>query len=536
MSAPLLPQTVLDLTDITRDGLDARLIDLFVQANPGLADPTANHPENLLREGMAFLGHLLHASWNEEARQHYWATVTDRLAAIRLGTPFGFELHANRAASLSGEFYLPSSAVATQIVSLSGDDITSPTPESGVRVQAGQTVFRLPSAATIAVGANGTGAVALMQSELARSLVTSDGQAHQAFRLSQAPYVDGTIEVLAANGAYTRINVDTGLVWETFLEMGPSDRGYMFAVDQDGYPWVFFGNSIHGAIPQGVITADYEVGGGADGGVDAAASWNILDPSKITDATGQPATVLFRNTAGSSGGSDAMSVEEARVAGPLAYRTRRRIVNEDDATTVAASVAGIARAGCLTSNFDAIVPEDHFWVVLVAYGSAYGKNQPYPPASPSAAQIAEIQQMVNPGGACAAVMGLVATVKAATLETINIQATIALDGSASAADTETAVLAALRRLFAVADENKQQNPDVDFGYRLLSPDGVTPDYKIHWSSVLIAIAGSAGVLEVVPGAASLLLGGVQDSYTLQPRAFPLLGTVTLIDSTTGQTI
>jgi hypothetical protein len=515
-TSPLVAYNINDFTQLTRLGLEDRLRTLFYQLNPNWDDFSSNHPENLLLAGTALLGALIAGATDEKIRQLYWSTVTERKSIIRLAKPIDFTLTGREAASVDGYFYLPNSQNASA-------DITIP---AGTRVLSNDKIFTILTAASISTGANASGTVSAENVEEYTDTFSSDGAANIEIKLSQTNVIDGSLTVECTDGTYTNVD-DDSVQYRSFLDMKPQTKGYISYVDNRGSCYIQFGNGIYGAIPpQGAIEVTYKAGGGADGSVNASAAWQVLDT--ISDDNGDAVSVLFTNPAASTGGDDEMSVYEARTRGPRHRRLIRACTNEDQYETVATDTSGIARSAMVTSNWDETVAEDAANLYLVAYGTAYSDSGHYPPATPTAAQIAAVQAKIAQSGANPGILDFMTTVVAATFTTINIAVRVHKSANYTGAQVKTNITSALQQLFAVADDNKEENTYIDFGYKLLDADG-DPDYKLAYSLIYNAIYDSAGVREIPPGQTDLLVNGVRASYTLDPIAFPLLGTITIYD-------
>lgn len=510
---PLLPQGTLDYTQITRQDILTRLQRLFNQANPEWEDFGPGFPENLLLEGMAFQADLIRGAMEERVRQAFWATLTDRLAAIRLGKLASFTLPGGAPPTLSGTFTL---ATGNAIYAV-------PIPE-GTRVRTTDSVtpkrYRTVSAVTILVGTS-TIAANIEGAELITIQFQSTGEPNQDLLLERGPYIDSSAVVTAADGSYTQ--------YDSFLPLTATVKGFVTTVDDQGRAHLRFGNGVNGSVPQGTITVTYKIGGGTSVEVDANASWIVEDP--LYDTNGTPVTLLFSNSSSSQPGADAMSVAEARVRGPLAIRTIRACVTDDDFEYVATSVPGIARAMLATSNNDSSIEENAGRLEVVALGTKLTSGR-YAPASPSQAKLDEIGDpstgLIRKGGKYPPLLNFQLTVAAATFSTVNISVHIKKRSGYSATAVAANIRAALADFFAVSLEDRTPNTQIDFGARLLDTNG-TPNYRIEWSSVFNAILDAAGVLAIPPTTTNLLLNGNHDSVTLQPRAFPILGTITIYD-------
>ena len=146
---------------------------------------------------------------------------------------------------------------------------------------------------------------------------TSNGQPYQEFTLSYQNVILDSLEVFIRNEhtieEWTRV--------ANFIESDRTSKTYMVEVLDNGFCKIIFGNGSSGMIPpqyENGISANYRTGGGIDGNVSL---YNINDiPSK-------PAVILETfNVEQTLLGSDAETVEQARVHAPLSLRTLWRAV------------------------------------------------------------------------------------------------------------------------------------------------------------------------------------------------------------------
>jgi hypothetical protein len=501
----------LDFTGITREDMLVRLQKLANQVNPEWDDFSVAHPENLLLESMAFIADLIRGTMEERTRQLNWATITDRLAAIRLGRLSGFQLPGATASTLSGVFTTASGqAPTTRIPIPEGTRVRTDDPTDPKRYQ-----VTSDNAAIETTGASAT--VSLEQSETVVEQFQSNNEPNQELLLSESPYIDDSMEVEAADGTYS--------AYSTFLGASATTKAFVIFVDDQGRARARFGNGINGSIPQGEIEVTYRVGGGVAGEVSAGASWTIEDT--ISDELGQPVQLILTNTSASQPASDAMTVAEARVRGPLSVRTINRVVNEEDFEFVATQIPGIARAFMATSNTSTDIAEDHGRLEIVAFGTRLDSGR-YEPATPSGAKLIEIAAKLSKEGNFPPVMGFTYGVYAAPFRTVDVVVRIFKEANATATAVGKAIRAALADFFAVAFADRTPNTSIDFGAKLLGSDGLS-DYTIGWSNVFDAVTATEGVRRISPLSNNLLLNNTHGSVILTPREFPELGTVTILD-------
>ena len=175
----------------------------------------------------------------------------------------------------------------------------------------------------------------------------SEGVAGQTFPLEHGPVVAGGPELV--------VEVAGGSGWETWTEVdtfaGCDDQDQVFRVDRSNGD-VQFGPAvresdgtftIYGAVPPKgapIRVPRYRTGGGPRGNV-AAKAVSVL-------RTTIPLVSRVENRRAATGGVSAETIEQAKVRGPLALRTRDRAVTVEDYEQLARRAApGIARVRCV---------------------------------------------------------------------------------------------------------------------------------------------------------------------------------------------
>lgn len=181
------------------------------------------------------------------------------------------------------------------------------------------------------------------------ALGTSDGSAGQRYTLANTGFTlnpDGTspLAVYVAAGAWTQV--------DSFLSSEPTDEVYRVEVDGDGTVEIIFSDGASGKIPpsSSAITADYRIGGGEIGN-------SVGVAALATEVAPEAGVVQLYNPVQPSGGTDAETIEHAKVYGPLSLRALDRAVTLEDFETLAVQVAGIssARAAHVESPYDVTV-------------------------------------------------------------------------------------------------------------------------------------------------------------------------------------
>ena len=514
MPLPLFPQGTLDFTGIVREDVLVRLQRNANQVNPEWDDFSAAFPENLLLEGMAFVADLIRGTMEERTRQLNWATITDRLAAIRLGRISGFILTGGLSATVTGTFTIIGGGTH-------GQNIIIPI---GTRVRTNDPTdpkkYRTTQAVTITTGSKFVD-VPCEQAEEVIETVESTNEPNLEFLLGETPYIDDSAIVTAADGAYTQ--------FDTFLGATSTTKAFVVLVDDQGRGRIRFGNGINGAIPQGNINVVYKIGGGVAGEIESGASWTIED--SINDVLVQPVSLIFTNATSSQPAADAMTVAEARVRGPLSTQVMDAVVHETQFEIVATNVPGVARAFMATSNNSTDVGEDRGRLEIIAFGEELASGR-FAPATPTQSTLDLIAAKFEQTGDYPSVMGVVIEVVAATYTDANIVVRIYKDSSYTQADVSENIRNSLKDFFAVALRDKTPNPAIDFGARLLGSDGL-PDYTIAWSDIFNAINDTDGVRQIPPQTNNLLINGLQSNLFLLPRKFPRIGAITILDMDAG---
>nr|WP_269328793.1 putative baseplate assembly protein [Kineosporia babensis] len=175
----------------------------------------------------------------------------------------------------------------------------------------------------------------------------SNGQPGQTFTTSQSPVAPRQhgeqVAVTGPDGEdlWTEVAdfsrsgpTDRHFVWDAAIQFGPAVR------QPDG--WV----KQQGAVPPAdalIWVTKYRVGGGVAG--------NVAAHTLTTPLTALPRIAGVTNRKAATGGSDAETLEQFRIRGPLTLRTGQRAVTAADYEQVAlATSPRVARARCLPAS------------------------------------------------------------------------------------------------------------------------------------------------------------------------------------------
>jgi len=499
---PLLgPST--DYTDKDFDALVARIRSLIQTAFPEWTSQRVANFGNTLVYGFGFVGDVLTKYQDNQAAEAFWGRATQRRNLIALGKLITFAPRGNTASIVEVGLTLASPTAGDTVVP-AGAIVRTESPTSPVR-------FRLlADAPAIAASTTGPVLVEAENSETREELFTSTGLPNQSVQLSGTPFLDGTLELSAANGDYE--------VVEDLLDSGPTDRHVTVSVDQNDRATLRFGNGTAGQIPTGTITATYSVGGGSAGMVDAGKVTRI--EGSFVDELGNSVRVLVTNPARSSVALDRMTVEEMRLAGPKSLRVLTRTVAREDYEINALRVPGVARALQLTSDQDPSIPENSGILFVVPVGGGA-------PSTGLKDAVLEMVTMTYPR-----TVTFRELVQDPSYLTVNVSTRVYFARGATKATVAADIRARLARAFAIqpAPEDAELAVGIDFGYYLREADDTTA--SIAWSDVENVVRDTTGVRKVDAGANGLLLNGIRADVPIALRQFPELGTIEIVDADT----
>lgn len=510
----LLPAPV-DYTDIDFDSLFARLKALLASVFPDLSVDDTAELANILLSGKAHVGDVLMYYLRRQGREARIVTATQRGNLVALCKLIGYKPPGATAATVDVEFTLAAAAAG---------DVTLP---AGTIVKTADVIapveFQLLEDFVIEAGE--TEATASVENSApATDTFSSNRAPTQRFVLSSTPYLDESAVITAGNGAYARV--------ENFLASTSTDRHFMEVVDQRDRCTITFGDGTNGAIPTGTIAVAYKTGGGSAGKVDQN-TVTVL-PGNFTDSLGNPVRISVTNPERSSGGTDRQSSALIRILAPETLRVLERCVAREDYEIAAKQVPGVARALHLSRDQDEAVQENegYTWVVPEDGGTA---------STELLAQVAA--QYAEDGPLPGTTTYRVHTV-AAPYRTVDVLAVVWLRKGHAAATVRVAIEEALDAFFAITVSARSigqnvdgdvPNPLLDFGYYLQDADG-EPTGFLAFSDIQNAVRDATGVLRVGAGASDFLLNGTRADVELEPREFPALGTVTLINGATNLTL
>lgn len=491
-----LPQD-LDYTAVDQELLEERLARLLPLLYPEWTDTDRAQFGNTLVRINAFVGGRIAFLLDNYARESRWTTASLRLTLLSFAQMLGYRPRTSQAATVTEVFSIPSA--------LPGDVVIP----AGRRVLTAEVTrpiaYQLLSDLTIPAGQTSVAAV-VENSSSKEEFAAATSLGDQAFRLDGAPYIDGTMQVVAGQGTFAPI--------ESLLEASSAALRFEVEVDDRDRPVVRFGDGVNGAIPFGTIRFNYRVGGGRAGRVEAGALSRL--EGAYTDTQGNVARVSVTNPTASAGGTDRETNAEIKRNGPRAVRTHRVLVERSDYEFAAERVPGVARALHLP---DSLGPNQG-WVYVVTDDLS----------APTPDLIAAVEAQWGPTSEYKKLNTYQVFAQAAPLKVIDVTAIVYLASNTTPAVARTRIEQALQALFALNVPDPVtgeivRNSRINFGYYT--------SQALAWSDAFNAVRDAAGVAKV-DAANGLALNGLRDDVLLTRQQFPKLGNVELVNGLTGE--
>lgn len=502
----IFPDT-LDYTDAEFDSIRLRLQNLIRSVHGDWEDFDVASIDNILLESIAFVFDVLAFRQDNQAIESRFTTSRQRKTALAFAKLLGYKVQGATAARAEVVFTL---------ANVPTDNVVLP---AGLRLSTrdinGLVYFELLEDVTILAGQDPpTGFGIVENSEaVAEAPVSSTGRPRQSYLLAGTPYLDGSLVVTAANGAYEEV--------DNLLSSRPNDRHYTVSVDERDRARVFFGDGINGSIPTGTIQMDYRTGGGTLGNVEPNSIKVIR--AGVFDVTGASVTALVTNPLAAAGGTNRQSAASIRELGPASARTNTRSVSLDDFANNAEKVPTIARAMLLTSDQQAGLQENTgiLYVVPKTGGD---------PTQNDLDLVFDQVNRINPKTTTFRV-----TVRGALYKVADIRVVAFLDPGASPLAVKNKILAALAEFFAVVRADGTKNPNVYFGYEKKDAQD-RPTLELPLSTIRNVVRDVSGVRKLEDLASGFTINGRAQDLELAAFEFPKLGTVRVVNGDTGTII
>ncbi len=495
-----------DYSDKDFDSVRVRLQNIIKSVFPDWTDFNRANFGNILLDSFAFVFDILSFYQDSQSAESRIGSATQRESLLSLVKLIGYRPATATAAQATVAITIPA-AVAGDCVFPAGtivmtEEITDPIE------------YQLLSTLTIPSGQTSVSGTA-ENSETRSDVFTSNGLANQTFPLTATPYIDASAIVSAGNGAYTEV--------ADFLSSSVSNsnggRDFTISVDQNDRATIRFGNGVNGTIPVGSIAVTYKTGGGQAGRVDAGKLKKLQ--GSFTSTTGVAIAPTVTNPAASAGGNDRATIAQIKELAPATLRTLTRSVTKEDFETNAKRVSGVARALMLTSNEDPAVGENTGILFVVPTGGG----------APTQTIKDAVLQMVTV--TYPHTLTFQVTVQDPSYKTVNVAATIYLKNSATSATVKAAITSSLTKFFQPQNDDGSTNDNIDFGGNVKDIDGEVVS-ELSLSDIYNIIRDTTGVRKIDPSPGGFTLNGSFDDVLLEPREFPKLGTISLVNGDTGQ--
>lgn len=459
----------------------------------------------LFLESEATFGDFVSYYSNRNHREAHLVTCTDRINAVRHALKYDYTPRRRTATQVTLQFDL-TAAAAGSVTFEQGRTVRSKSISSAIAVQLLSDLV-LPAGTT-------QGTVTAENSERHEESYTPSTQPNQRMPLSFAPFIAFDSFSDSVSSAWAEVT--------TWKDSGPTDYHYRLLLNTDMEAVVEFGDGTRGAMPVGQVDTVYRSGGGE---VAISTGEMTVPEFTLTDNLGN--TVLFSVTNPADGvtGLEEETVAELKENVPAANRVRLNTVALEDYQINAESVDGVARAMLMTADQDTAMPENTGYLYVMGLGSRYYDGGPYQPATATAAQKTAVELLITTTKPKTVTFRLY--VLDYVQQVINITARVKLTTGAIPASVDTAIRRSLQDFFAPIAADGTKNEQVDFGYNYRDVNDAL-DNELAWSDIFNAVRDATGVRSVDPDTFLPL-----DDVTIPVNAFPVLGTVTLINDATG---
>lgn len=469
----LFPASSADYSDRDQAALEVRIRSLVDSVFPTWSDKSRANFGNVLLSSFAFVGDVLGFYQDGQAAESRLVTAQQRRNILKLVKMLD---------------YSPRTAAparATLTVSVSPAPVANVTLPIGTIAKtedvADPVEFQFLTALVLTPGVP-SNTVLVENSATKVEIFISDGLANQSFLLSNAPYLDDSLSVVAVDGTYTQV--------DNFLSSVATSKHFTVQIDNNDRATVKFGNGVNGAIPSaGNVTFTHKTGGGVEGIVEAGTIKSLS--GNFTDSLGNPVTITVTNVLASSGGADRESEISIKENAPLSVRTAGRTISREDYEIHGKLVAGVERTLMLTSSQDPAIAANTGWLYLVPAGLGFpaGTDSDGSSVLWQAKQFCTVTYPNPPT--------FVLNVIPPVYLDVGVTARIYLKAGYNGAAVAASIRAALVSYFALRNADGTTNTSVDFGWNVKSAlAGNPPAGEIPLSDIYNVVRDVAGVRKV----------------------------------------
>ena len=287
----------------------------------------------VLQRLLAFVADTLHFYLDRVANEAFLPTAITRRSVINLLRLIDYTVPSAVPASVDLVFTLATAQIADVLIP-AGTPVQTSADSTDTPI-----IFETVADLIILAGQlTGTVSAVEGQSE-SENVGVSSGLPRQRFTLSGTPIIDGTLRIFIDEGAGEQLWTQV----DTFISSGPTDKNFTAQRDENNIITIFFGDNVQGKIPvpTSPIRAAYRIGGGFRGNVGAH---TINTINTVITLFAVPVNLSVDNPLQASGGEDEMSIDDAKVLGPLSLKTLNRAVTPQDYVDLALLFPGIAKA------------------------------------------------------------------------------------------------------------------------------------------------------------------------------------------------
>ncbi len=498
---PITPSQ-LDYTDKDFVSIKARLEKLAHSAFPTWTDFTIAAFGNFNIEMFSHVGDVLGFYLDAQAGETRWSTAQQKKNVLSLVKLINYQPKTATAGKVTATLTLAAPPVGN--VEFVADTIIKTASNPQVRFALIQDYEILAGADPPTIEVVGANWITRNES------FAPSGKPNQAVILGSSPFLIEGLLVTDAQGDYT--------VVDSFLDSKSTDRHLTYTVDSNQRATLRFGNGTLGVLPVGTINVEYHTGGGAVGKVAVGTVTQI--EGSFTDSFNNPVTVSVTNAAESIDAAEAESTAQIKENAPKSLRAVRTTVSREDFEIHAVEVNGVSRALMMTSNEDIAIPENAGRLYIIPTGGGM-----------------PTQDLKN------AVYTMVKTTKPCTLTfnvgvydpvytTVTIFARVYLQNGVTNTAAKAAIQAALTAWFALTNPDGSTNTQVNFGFNYKDVNG-EPTNELALSTLMKVVETTTGVRKIGDVSSDFLVNSKHADLAIAGNAFPILGTVTLVNGDTG---
>jgi uncharacterized phage protein gp47/JayE len=248
------------------------------------------------------------------ANEIFLPTAKQRRSILRFAKAVGYKVSAATASSV------------TVVASIPTPNPSPITIREGTTFTADNVIFEVDQDYILPAGSL-TVNVGASQGQSYTQDFLSDGQPNQIFELLQFPVIQNSLTVFVDDIQWTE--------FDFIVFAAATDKAYVLSFDENNKGTVTTGDGTFGSIPPNGVTVrvNFRVGGGSEGNITAGAI-NTSIPAFINDIT--LTSISITNPQAASGGSDAESIDHAKLFIPKHLKTIDHAVTDDDYDTLSA--------------------------------------------------------------------------------------------------------------------------------------------------------------------------------------------------------